>query len=275
MLISSLKYVMLAIILLMDCAPLLHRKAEIVRIKGSDTMLLLATRWAEEFMKTNPNVSVYVEGGGTENGVEALIKGKADICTASRPMRAQEARMLAEKYRYIGISHLVAKDALSIFLHPESPVQNLTLLQLKQIFRGEIASWNQVGGNNEPILVLIRSPNSGTHIYFKEHVLEGEAYSQFAQVRPTTTAVVTAVLEHREAIGYGGIAYGTNLMHCPIDGIAPTVENVRNDTYPIIRYLYLYTTNTPRGEAKRFIDWILREGQKIVSEVGFVSLWEN
>ena len=271
-----MRYILINVIILsiVNCNPFYHRKAEIVRIKGSDTMLILATRWAEEYMKLNPNISVYVEGGGTEKGVEALIKGKADICAASRPLRAQEARLLAEKHRYIGISHLVAKDALSVYLNPENPVQNLNLKQLKQIFKGEITNWNQVSGNNDPILVLIRSPNSGTHPYFKEHVLEGEPYSQFAQVMPTTSAVVKAVAENKEAIGYGGTVYGTNLIHCQINGIAPTEENVRNDSYPIIRYLYLYTTNTPRGEVKSFIDWVLKDGQKIVKEVGYIPLWE-
>jgi len=269
-----MRYILINVIILsiVNCNPFYHRKAEIVRIKGSDTMLILATRWAEEYMKLNPNISVYVEGGGTEKGVEALIKGKADICAASRPLRAQEARLLAEKHRYIGISHLVAKDALSVYLNPENPVQNLNLKQLKQIFKGEITNWNQVSGNNDPILVLIRSPNSGTHPYFKEHVLEGEPYSQFAQVMPTTSAVVKAVAENKEAIGYGGTAYGTNLIHCQINGIAPNEKNVRNDSYPIIRYLYLYTANTPRGEVKSFIDWMLKDGQKIVKEVGYIPL---
>jgi len=271
-----IKYILINITILsfINCSPLFNRKTEIVRIKGSDTMLILATRWAEEYMKLNPNVSVYVDGGGTEKGVEALIKGKADICTASRPLRAQEARLLAEKYRNIGISHLVAKDALSVYLNPENPAQNLSMNQLKQIFAGEITNWSQVGGNSDPILVLIRSPNSGTYLYFKEHILEGGAYSPFAQVMPTTAAIVNAVSENREAIGYGGTAYGTNLIHCQINGIAPTEENVSNDSYPIIRYLYLYTTNTPRGEVKSFIDWVLKEGQKIVKEVGYIPLWE-
>jgi len=250
------------------------QKAQIVRIKGSDTMLILVTRWAEEYMKYKPNVSVYAEGGGTEKGVKALQKGKADICTASRPLQAQEARLLAEKYKYLGMSFLVAKDALSIYLNKNNPVKNLSPDNLKEIFKGEITNWNQVGGNNDPILVLIRSPNSGTHLYFKNHILDGEAYSEFAQIMPTTDDIVTAVSKNREAIGYGGIAYGPNVVHCKIDGVAPTEENVRNDSYPIIRYLYLYTTNTPRGEVKSFIDWVLKDGQKIVKEVGYIPLWE-
>ena len=274
---SIAKYIFIFLLTLLAtfyCARFYPERTAIVRIQGSDTMLVLATRWAEEYMKSKPNVSIYVEGGGTDKGVEALVKGKADICAASRPLQAKEARLLAEKYRYIGISHLVAKDALSIYVNPGNPMNNFSVEQLRKIFKGEITNWNQVGGTTDPILVIIRSPNSGTYLYFKEHVLDGEPYSQFAQAMPTTAAVVKTISENREAIGYGGIAYGDDLIHCQIDGIAPTEENVRNDSYPIIRYLYLYTPNTPRGEVKSFIDWVLKDGQKIVKAVGYIPLWE-
>lgn len=224
-------------------------------------------------MKIHPNTSIYVEGGGSQKGFEALIEGKADICTASRLVRSDEARLLAERYSKIGMNFLVAKDALSIYVHPENSVNNLTMNQLSQIYRGKITNWNQVGGENTPILVLTRSPNSGTFIYFKEHVLEGESYSRFAQVITSTTAMVNAVKANKEAIGYGGLAYGEDVIHCKIDGVEPIEENVRNDTYPIIRYLYLYTIDSPRGDIKLFIDFILKEGQKIVRDVGYIPLW--
>ncbi len=238
-------------------------------------MLILASRWAEAYMKINPNVSVYVEGGGSEKGIEALIEGDVDITTASRTIKSNEVRMLAEKYKYIGIEFLVAKDGLSIYLHPENPVTSLTLEQIKNIFQGNITNWNQVGGLNEPIIVLIRPPNSGTHLYFKEHILGGSDYSQFAQTMPTTSSVISAVYENREAIGYGGIAYGDNVYHCKINNVEPSEENVRNDSYPIIRYLYLYTRNAPRGDVKDFIDWTLKQGQQIVRDVGYIPLWEG
>lgn len=257
------------------CQPILQRRIEIVRITGSDTMYILASRWAEEYMRLHPNVSIYVDGGGTKKGVEAMIDGRADICTASRPLRAPEARLLAERYRHIGVSHLVAKDALSVYVHPDNPVQNMSKEQLKQIFTGEIVRWSDVGGADEPIMVITRSPNSGTFAYFKEHILEDEAYTSAAVIMPTTTAVVKAVTNNRHAIGYGGAVYGPDLVHCKIDGVAPSEENVRNDRYPIIRYLYLYTTDSPRGAVKAFIDWVLKDGQQVVEQVGYFPLWRE
>ncbi|MDZ7315177.1 MAG: phosphate ABC transporter substrate-binding protein [candidate division KSB1 bacterium] len=255
------------------CAPPVRKKPTIIRIVGSDTLLLLTGRWAEEYMKQHPEVSIHFEGGGTKKGVEALIDGRADICTASRPLNPSEVRLLAERYKVIGMSHLVAKDALSIYLHPDNPVQNLTRAQLKDIFTGVISNWRQIGGLDEPILVIVRSPNSGTYQYFKEHVLNGENYVSTAVVMPTTPAVAKAVAEHRAAIGYGGAGFGSNVRHCSVDGVEPTAENVRNDSYPLVRYLYFVTANTPRGAVKAFIDWVLRDGQKIVGELGYFPLW--
>lgn len=245
-----------------------------IRIVGSDTMHILTSRWSEEYMRGRPTVSVYSESRGTELGIRAMTNGEAEICSASRPLRPQEARLLAQRYGKLGMGFLVAKDALSIYLHPDNPVKDLTLDQLRRIYLGEITNWSAVGGYNESIRVLIRPPNSGTHQYFREHVMGGAQYSEFAQIIPTTNGMVKTVSENREAIGYGGIAYGPKKIHCRIEGVEPSEENVRNDTYPIIRYLYLYTVDTPQGEAKSFIDWVLKEGQKTVRDVGYVPLWE-
>ncbi|MFZ5515859.1 MAG: phosphate ABC transporter substrate-binding protein [Candidatus Zhuqueibacterota bacterium] len=263
----------LLLIIVSDCSHIIRARHDTIHIMGSDTMLILASRWAEEYMKISPNTSVYVEGGGSHKGFEALIQGKTDICTASRPVLADEARLLAERYNKIGMNFLVAKDALSIYVHPENPVKNLTIEQLAKIYRGEITNWSQIGGKMSPILVLIRSPNSGTYIYFREHILEGEPYSQFAQILTSTSAIVKAVQENEEAIGYGGLAYGKEVVHCRINNVEPTEENVRNDTYPITRYLYLYTIDSPRGIVKQFINYTLKEGQAAIRDVGYIPLW--
>ncbi len=246
-----------------------------IRIKGSDTMITLVQRWAEEFMQRHPSFAVYVEGGGTAAGIAALIKGEVEISAASRPLRAVEARQLAVRHYNIGVASLVAKDGLSIYLHPGNPVRNLGLAQVRDIYLGKIKSWREVGGRDEPIVALSRSPNSGTYLYFQEHVLDGQAYGNNVVSLPTTAAIVAAVEKDSTALGYGGIAYGRQLVHCSIDGVSPTVAAVRRDLYPITRYLYLYTAEKPRGAAKLFIDWVLsKEGQRLVKEVDYVPLFE-
>jgi len=264
----------LTILIIAACAGVHQPPVNIIRLKGSDTMLPLTTRWAEAYMKEHPTISVYVEGGGSALGFKSLIQGEVDVCASSRPIQANETQLLAQKYGKVGMAFLVAKDALSIYLHPENPVRNLSLEQVKAIFTGAITHWNEVGGHNAPIQILMRSPNSGTFLYFKEHVLEGQPYVSGAQITPTTAAMVKVISENVNAIGYGGIAYGQNLIHCQINAIAPTEANVRSDRYPITRYLYLYTIDTPQGKLKNFIDWVLKEGQAIVREVGYIPIWE-
>jgi len=138
----------------------------VIRIKGSDTMVTLAQSWAEKFMQQHRGVAVYVEGGGTATGIEALIKGDIEICTASRPLRPEEVQRLAKRQQNIGIAHLVAKDGLSVYLHPNNPVRNLTLAQVKDIYPGRISNWREAGGKDEAMVVLSRAPSSGTYLYF-------------------------------------------------------------------------------------------------------------
>jgi phosphate transport system substrate-binding protein len=248
----------------------------IIRIQGSDTMHMLATRWAEAYMQENPDISIYVEGGGTAKGFQALINDQIDLCTASRAMLPFEVQLLAEKHRRLGLAHRVAKDALSIYLNPGNSVKNLTLDQLKSIYTGQIRTWTEVGGSENEITVITRSPNSGTYLYFKDHVLQDEPYLEDVEIYYTTNAIVNAVLENPYAIGYGGTAFGNKVTHCRINNIEPTIENVLNDSYPIARYLYIYTLDTPKGAAKEFIDWIMSSnGQIIIAQVGFIPLFQT
>lgn len=257
-----------------SCTYKIPEKATI-KIKGSDTMLYLTKLLAEEYMKRNPSVSIYVEGGGTAAGIKAFVRGETDICTASRTFKGEEVKLLAEQFRSVGISFIIARDALTIFVNPKNKVKNFSLEQLKEIFTGRIKNWKELGGEDSRIDVLNRNPNSGTYLYFKEHVLSGEEYTPKVITKPTTLSIVEEVLSDKNAIGYGGIGYQRELMNASVEGIKPSEINVRNDIYPISRYLYFYTHNTPSGIIKDFIDWVIGpEGQQIVERAGYISLWE-
>ncbi len=249
--------------------------APVIRLKGSDTMVTLAQSWAEKYMQQHAGVAVYVEGGGTAIGIEALIKGEIEICTASRPLRPEEVQRLAKRQQNVGIAHLVAKDGLSIYLHPSNPVRSLTLAQVKGIYTGQLTNWREAGGKDQVIVVLSRAPSSGTYFYFQEHVLDGQPYGTNAKNLPTTAAIVQEVEKNPAAIGYGGLAYGENLVHCKINGVSPAAESVRADKYPITRYLYFYTIKKPEGAVKLFIDWVLsKDGQRVVKEIDYVPLFD-
>lgn len=246
-----------------------------ISIKGSDSMLKLTENLAEEYMRLNPGISIYVYGGGTSEGVKALIRNEIDICTASRNLKPDEAKALADYYGSIGLIYLVAKDALSIYTNNTNPVKDLTVQELKDIFSCKILNWKEVGGRDQLILKVTRNPNSGTYLYFKEHILEGDEFCKEAIVKSTTNGVIDYIESNENAIGYGGMGYGNDVTHIKINGIQPSEKNAQNDTYPITRYLHFFTTQIPKGAVKDFIDWVLSpDGQRIVEQSGFIPLWE-
>ena len=247
----------------------------IINIKGSDSMLQLTENLAEAYMRQNPGISIYVQGGGTALGIKSLIRGDVDICTASRNLQPEEAKALADYYGSVGLFYLVAKDALCIYVNPYNPVKNLTLEQLRNIFECKVTDWSALGGKHLKIIPVIRNPNSGTHLYFKEHVLSGEEYCEDAIIEETTPDIINFIEENENAIGYGSMGYKGKVAYAKIEGIEPSEKNAQNDTYPITRYLHFYTSNVPKGIVKNFIDWVLSpEGQKVIEQSGFIPLWE-
>lgn len=247
----------------------------IITIKGSDSMLLLTENLAQEYMKQNPEVSIYVSGGGTAAGIQSLIRGDVDICTASRNLKPEETKSLAEYYGSVGLFYLVAKDALCIYVNPYNPVKYLSLENLRKIFECKITDWSELGGKHQKIIPVIRNLNSGTHLYFKEHVLEGAEYCDEAVIEATTPEIIDYIERNKNAIGYGSIGYKGNVANVKIDGVEPSEINAQNDTYPITRYLHFFTANVPKGIVKKFIDWVLSpDGQRVVKQSGFIPLWE-
>jgi len=260
---------------LLNCSGSKNNSGQTIRIKGSDTMLFLTNFLAIEYMKKNPLISIYVEGGGTAIGIKALGEGSIDICTASRTLKGEEVKIIADNYRTVGMSTIIAKDALSIFVNLKNPVDNISLEDVKKIFKCVTKRWNQLGWDDKEITAVSRNPNSGTYLYFKEHILEGEDYCEEVQIKPTTESIVKFISENNYSIGYGGIGYLTDsVKSLKINGISPTEESVIEDVYPISRYLHFYTLKQPEGEIKKFIDWVIsNEGQKVVRESGYIPIW--
>ena len=253
--------------------------AEKITVKGSDTMVILAQRWAERYMAAHPDVTVQVTGGGSGTGISALINGTTDICNASRPMKSSERDKLKQRFGTRGVEIKCAQDGLSIYINLQNPVNELSLQQLKAIYTGQVTNWKDVGGPDERIILYSRENNSGTYVYFKDNVLEGEDYAATAQNLPGTASVVNAVAKDKWGIGYGGAAYAEGIKDAKIrqdansPAIAPSKETIAAGTYPISRFLFMYIRNSPTGGLKDYIDWILGdEGQKIVTEVGYFPI---
>ncbi|MCX6277778.1 MAG: phosphate ABC transporter substrate-binding protein [Bacteroidetes bacterium] len=246
-----------------------------ITVKGSDTMVILAQKWAEVYMKSHPQAVVQVTGGGSGTGISALINGATDICNSSRPMKQSEMDKLKDRYASMGIEIPCAKDGVTIFLNESNPVKELTLKQLSNIFSGKTRNWKEVGGPDEDIKLYGRENSSGTYVFFKDNVVKTD-YAASCQTLPGTAAVVNAVSKDKFGIGYGGAAYAAGVKHCLVKkddkspGYFANTETVKSGQYPITRYLYMYLCNRPTGEIKAYIDWILSpDGQKLVTEIGY------
>lgn len=248
--------------------------ADVVTVKGSDTMVILVQRWAEQFMKKNSNVKVQVTGGGSGTGIAALINGTTEIATASRPMKDAEVAKLRDRYNSPGTETPVARDGVTFYVHAANGVDALTMDQLRGIFSGDITNWKEVGGKDASILLYSRENSSGTYVFVKDHLLKGDDFSPRAQSLPGTAAVVNAVAKEPNGIGFGGAAYAKGVKPLKLkvgsEAVTPTLENIKSGKYPMSRFLFFYTRGKPTGGAKAFVDFALSdEGQSIVNAVGY------
>lgn len=256
-----------------------------IQVKGSDTMVNLVQAWAEKYMEHNPGSFVAVTGGGSGTGLSSLISGTCDIAMSSRNIKATEVA-LAEK-RGINPNEIkAALDGLAVVVNPENPVDRLTVDELAAVFTGRIVNWKELGGRDEKIVILSREVNSGTHVYFKEHVLRKndpgsqEEFAPGALMLSSSQAIADEVAGNSAAIGYYGMGY-ISASQKPVavaqerggEHVLPLIENVMNGTYPISRPLFLYTNGVPASLVGEFVDFALSpEGQAIVRSTDFVPL---
>ncbi len=256
-----------------------------IQVKGSDTMVNLGQAWAEKYMEKNPTDFVAVTGGGSGTGLSSLISGTCDIAMSSRNIKEKEIALAKQK----GINPNeieVALDGLAVVVNPNNPVSSLAIDQLAAIFTGRITNWKELGGKDEKIVLLSREVNSGTHVYFKEHVLRKndpnskEEFAPSALMLSSSQAIADEVAGNSAAVGYYGMGYISKKQK-PLsiakdeksEYEAPTIENVINGKYPISRPLFLYTNGAPEGLVKKFIDFTLsKEGQDIVLATDFVPI---
>jgi phosphate transport system substrate-binding protein len=254
-----------------------------ITVKGSDTLVILAQKWAEIYMGAHSDVKIQVSGGGSGIGFAALQGQSTDLCDASRSIKAAEIANCIKAFGKRPTEYKVALDGLSIYVNADNPVKELTVAQLADIFTGKTKNWKEVGGPDAPITLYSRENSSGTYDFFKANVLKGADFAASAQTMPGTAAILQAVGKDKGGIGYGGAGYGAGAKHLLIKkddaspGIDPTEENVVNGTYPIWRYLYIYVNPAlDKGEIGAYLNWIRSDdGQKTVQDVGYFPLPKN
>jgi phosphate transport system substrate-binding protein len=251
-----------------------------ITVKGSDTLVILAQKWAEVYMSKNPDTKIQVTGGGSGVGFAALQNKTTDLADASRKIKPAEVSACVKAFGKRPLEYKVALDGLSVYVNADNSVSELSIDQLDGIFSGRTKNWKEVGGPDAPITVYSRENSSGTYEFFKEHVLKGKDFASSAQTMPGTAALLSAVGKDKGGIGYGGAAYGAGAKALKIKkdestpAIEATEETVLNQSYPIWRYLYVYVNpDLDKGDIAKYLTWLRGdEGQKLVKEVGYYPL---
>jgi phosphate transport system substrate-binding protein len=247
--------------------------ADSIVIKGSTTVLPISQSALEAYSKVNQGIQISLSGGGSGEGIKALIDKSADIGNSSREIKKEEIA-LAESKGVKPVGHVVAHDALIPVVHPKNKVKGLSTDQLSQIYQGKITNWKEVGGEDLKIVVISRDSSSGTFESWDHFVMKKAKVTPRAQMLASSGAIYTAVSKNRYAIGYLGMGYvKKDVKALEVDGVAATPESALTKQYPFSRELYMYTNGEPTGETAKFIAFLKSpEGQKIVAKEGFVPL---
>jgi len=265
-----------------------HGDRTMIQNKGSDTMVNLAQAWAEQYQAIDPSVVVAVSGGGSGTGIAALMNGTVDIANASREMKPDEEATAKKNTGKMPVKHVVAFDALAVYVHKDNPIKSITRSQLACIYgeNGTCTKWTDVGlevpgCSGQEIVRVSRQNNSGTYAFFREWTLgKGHDFKLGSRDMQGSKDVVDLVTHTPCAIGYSGLGYKTDDVkavcvavddHTPC--VEPSIAHARAGDYPIARGLYMYTLGEPTGATARYLDWIRGDAaQATVERIGYAPL---
>lgn len=249
--------------------------AEELVINGSTTVLPIAQKAAEVYMKEHPDVSISISGTGSGDGIKALVDGTTDIANSSRFIKDSEITKAIENGVF-PVPHQIALDCIVPIVHSKNPIKELSLEQLKRIYTGKITNWKAVGGENKEIVVISRDTSSGTYEVWHKKVLKKERVTPKASLLASNGAIVMAVAKNTYAIGYIGLGYvNKDVKALEVEGITPNADSARSGKYPIARELFMFTDGWPKGIIMDFINFIVTpRGQKLVEEVKYVPFYD-
>ena len=234
-------------------------------VVGSTSVEPFAEALAEEFMNQHPREKIFVQGGGSSAGIQAVRTGAAEVGMSSRNLMKGESDLISIPIIY---------DAIAVIVHRENPLGDLTLDQIRKIFSGELTRWSEMGGKDRIITLVTREEGSGTREAFQTLIMGKKEISLGALVQDSNGAIRQVVSDDRNAIGYISLGLVNDRVKAvKIEGIEPSVENIREQRYKIVRPFLFVFTSEPRGMAKEFLDYILSPaGQNLLVHEGLVSM---
>ena len=244
-------------------------------IKGSTTVLPISQLAVEAYMKANPDVVISLSGGGSSNGIKAIIDGSTDIANASRFIKDKEVDAAHAKGVY-PVPFAVAYDSIIPVVHPSNNLTDISIAQLKDIYMGKVTNFKEIGGPDLKIVICSRDTSSGTYETWEGKVMSKERVTPSAQVMASNGAIVTAVSTNKHAIGYVGLGYlNKDIKALKVNGVLGSKESTLNGTFPISRPLFMFTNGWPKDDALNFVNYMLHpeKGQKMVEKAGYVPLY--
>lgn len=262
---------------------------------GSDTLANLMTLWTEGFKRNYPSVNIQVQAAGSSTAPPALTEGTANFGPMSRAMKDKEIEAFESRFGYKPTAIRVAIDALAVYVHKDSPLQELSIAQVDAAFSetrrcgapASLDAWGDLGLTGSwaerPIQLYGRNSVSGTYGYFKKVGLCSGDFKGSVNEQPGSASVVQAVASSLNGVGYSGIGYitsGVRALALSKDGAAAvqaTPENALSGDYPLSRYLYVYVNKKPGQPLppleREFIKLVLsEEGQAVVQKDGYVPV---
>ncbi|MGL5088288.1 MAG: phosphate ABC transporter substrate-binding protein [Cetobacterium sp.] len=271
------KFFLMSLLSMMGTYSTTAMASKVIQVKGSDTIVNVSQYIAEEYMGKNKDARIAVTGGGSGVGISSLINGTADIGMASRNIKEKEIKAAEEKGLKLK-EVVIGYDGITVIVNENNKLENITHLDLAKIFRGEITNWKELGGDNAKIVVLSRDSSSGTHEFFKEHVVREEnskkdaEYGKATLYMPSNESIKQEAKSNKYAIGYIGMGYvDKTVKSLSVDSIMPNVQNVADKKYPIAREIFWYVIETNNKTVNGLVDFALsKDGQRVVADEGFV-----
>jgi phosphate transport system substrate-binding protein len=232
-----------------------------LRVYATTATIPLIHDLTSHYSVVNPNVTFEIVSGDYQTVLDRMISdGEGYLLTNHLPESSAEASLPAWP---------IGQDGIAVIVHPDNLVAGLTSEQLRRIFLGHVANWNEVGGSDEPIVVLSREEGSGTRAEFERLVMGDRLTTQSAQIAPSSSAMLSSVATISGSIGYVSMSYlDTSVRSLAIDNILPTPETVYQNTYPLRATLFVVGLTEPDAQYRAFIGWIQSpDGQMRVGQL--------
>jgi len=248
---------------------------EILKVKGANVMASMCDKWAVQFSEQNPNTSVIVTGGGTAAGFDALFDKSVNLVMASRKIITKEIQTAA--VADVSPTDIqITRTCIAIITNRQNPLRQLTLDQLRRILTGQLTRWKELGGPDEPIILLTTEHVSGTSMFMREAAMQNDYFSSDSRIRPYYHDVIREVAARKPwAIAYCGMADAQRAVQKNLAkilglqkdeqsaAVLPSDQTLRDGSYPLILPLYLYWDSTSRSPVlQKFIDFCKEKGRE-------------